>query len=95
MEGEGYYVELVEHYNAWTKRRHDLLGFADLLCIHLERPGDIMLVQSTSASNVSARVRKITDHENLSVARKAGFRIEVHGWRLSGRKYICRREDLS
>lgn len=74
----GYTVVVVEYYNAFTKRRHDLFQFADLLAI---RENEVLLVQVTSGSNVSARVKKITDNEHIGAVRKAGIRVEVHGWR--------------
>jgi hypothetical protein len=55
-----------------------LWGFADLLAI---RPGEVLAVQVTSGSNVSARVKKIAEHENTQFVREAGIAIHVHGWR--------------
>ena len=55
LRDQGYTVAIVEHYNCFTKRRHDLFGFADLLAI---RENEVMLVQVTSGTNVSARDRK-------------------------------------
>lgn len=95
MESEGYYVELVERWDHFSRRRHDLFGFTDLFCIHRET-GDIRLVQSTSHSNVSSRINKITNHENLPLVRKAGMAIEVHGWKKNSKgRWSARREDIS
>ena len=74
----GYTVAIVEYFNYFTKRRHDLFQFADLLAI---RKDEVLLVQVTSGTNVSARVKKITDNEHLPAVREAGMRVEVHGWR--------------
>lgn len=60
--------------------RKDLWSFADLLCLH-PVTGEILAVQTTSASNISARVRKIADCELTPVVRKCGIGIHVHGWR--------------
>lgn len=78
LEDEGYTVEIVERYNSFVKRRFDLFGFIDLLAI---KPGETVGVQTTSYSNLSARVRKIADHENVDAVREAGWKILVHGWR--------------
>lgn len=94
MEGRGFHVEQAEHYNAFTQRRHDLFGFVDLLCVHKET-GEIVAVQSTSASNVSSRVNKITDSPLLPIVRKAGIGIAVHGWAKKGHRWQCREEDIS
>lgn len=78
LESQGYKVEVVERYNSFVKRRFDLFGFIDLLAI---KPGETVGVQTTSYSNLSARVRKIADHENVDAVREAGWKILVHGWR--------------
>jgi hypothetical protein len=95
LQSEGYHVELVEQ----TKRvgqpgamkvwKVDLWNFIDLLCI---RRGEVLAVQVTSASNVPARVRKITDSPLLPLVREAGVRIVVHGWHPDGRLRLV---DLS
>ncbi len=95
LKEAGYHVELVEQ----TKRvgqpgamkvwKVDLWNFIDLLCI---RRGEVLGVQVTSASNVPARVRKITDSPLLPLVREAGVRIVVHGWHPDGRLRLV---DLS
>jgi len=95
LKEAGYHVELVEQ----TKRvgqpgamkvwQVDLWNFIDLLCI---RRGEVLGVQVTSASNVPARVRKITDSPLLPLVREAGVRIVVHGWHPDGRLRLV---DLS
>jgi hypothetical protein len=77
MRDQGYYAEVVEKYNSFTKRRNDFAGFLDILCLG---EGEVVGVQTTSYSNMSARAKKIREHENLEVVRKAGIRILVHGW---------------
>ena len=74
----GYHVEVVERTIPKTFIKKDLWGFADLLAI---RPGEVLAVQVTSGSNVSARVKKIAEHENTQFVREAGIAIHVHGWR--------------
>lgn len=93
LRDQGYTVAIVEYFNYFTKRRHDLFQFADLLAI---RENEVLLVQVTSGTNVSARVKKITDNEHLPSVRKSGMRVEVHGWskRADG-KYHLRTVDLS
>jgi hypothetical protein len=48
-----------------------------LLCV---RRGEVLAVQVTSRSNVSSRVKKITDSPLLPLVREAGIRVLVHGW---------------
>lgn len=84
---------VVEHWNAYTQRRHDLFGVFDLLAL---KGPETMGVQPTTASNVSARVNKITDSPYLDAIRKAGWNIQVHGWaKVKNRWKLTRRVDLS
>ena len=71
-------VAVVEKWNPHAKIRQDLFGFVDLLAI---RPGETLAVQTTSLSNMSQRVTKISESETAPKVREAGWKIEVHGWR--------------
>jgi len=78
MRARGYYSEVVERFNSFTKTRNDFAGFIDVLCLG---DGEVVGVQTTSYSNMSARLKKIREHENLAVVLNSGIRILVHGWR--------------
>jgi hypothetical protein len=79
LRDQGYHAEVVEQ----TKRvpgkvwKIDLWNFIDILAI---RRGEVLGVQVTSRSNVSARVKKINDSPLLPLVREAGIRVLVHGW---------------
>ena len=90
LRDEGYLANVVERRSGG--RLHDLFGFIDILAI---KKGEVLGVQTTSGSNVSARVNKITDHENVGMVREADIGIHVHGWRKAKGKWICRTVDLS
>jgi hypothetical protein len=92
LRAQGYLPAVVEKWNPHARIRQDLWGWCDVLAI---REGEVLAVQVTS-SGVSARVRKIAESETVAVVRKAGIRIEVHGWtkRANGR-YALRVADLS
>ena len=93
LEGRGYQVEVTERWNPFARIRQDLFGFIDMLAI---REGEILGVQTTSRSNMSARIRKIAEHENVAAVRKAGIRIEVHGWAKDAKgRWQVRVEDIS
>lgn len=78
LRREGYEVAIVEHWNSFIRRRQDLFGIIDLLAV---REGETLGVQTTSGSNVSARVRKIAEAAITPTLRKAGWTLHVHGWR--------------
>jgi len=92
MEARGYTVAIVEYWHAFARQRRDLFGAFDLLGI-----GDAgtLAVQTTSASNVAARVKKLADLEAVSAARKAGWRLEIHGWAKRKDGWHCRIVDIS
>lgn len=78
LEKQGYLVEITERWNAFARKRKDLFDFIDLLAI---KDGEILGVQTTSASNISARLKKITEHPNFSPVRASGIKVVVHGWK--------------
>jgi hypothetical protein len=78
LRANGYLAEVVERWNAHTQTRHDLFQIADILAV---RPGETLAVQTTTAPNVAARVRKIADNPNIGAIREAGWSVVVHGWR--------------
>ena len=92
LEAAGYLVAVTEHWNAFARIRQDLYGFIDLLAV---RENEILGVQTTSDANVSTRVKKIAEHENVGAVRKSGMRLEVHGWKKVKNRYVCRVIDVS
>jgi len=88
----GYLAQVVERWNPHARIRQDLFGVVDIVAI---RAGETLAVQATSGSNVAARVRKIADAEALPALRAAGWRLVVHGWRKSGRRWVLREVDCS
>lgn len=88
LRADGWHCEIVEHWNHFTRRRHDLFGFADLLCI--KKGHKPLLVQVTS-TGVSSRVHKVEQSPNLELV-ALHFDIEVHGWRKSTKngRYVQR-----
>lgn len=93
LRKDGWLAWVVEKWIPQTRTRSDLFGFIDILAI---REGETLAVQATSRSNVSSRVNKITDHDNVGAVRKAGWRIEVHGWgKMANGRWQCRVVDCS
>lgn len=84
MRDQGFYAEVVEKYNSFTKRRNDFAGFIDILCLG---ENQIVGVQTTSYSNISSRVKKIKEHENLEAVKKSGIKILVHGWQKKNNRW--------
>lgn len=92
MRERGYLIAVVEKWLPWAKKRQDLFGLWDLIAV---KDGETCAVQTTSASNVSARIKKITDHENLARCRKAGWKLLVHGWVKKKGRWQVKEIDVS
>lgn len=77
LRKNGWIAEVVERWVPGANVRKDLFGFVDIVAVREgEKP---LLVQTTSRSNTSARLKKILASEVLKVL-LGTFRIEVHGW---------------
>lgn len=83
LRGLGYEVAVVERWNSYTRTRHDLYGFADLLAM---RGKELLAVQATSTANVSARVKKIMDEPRALAWVEPGSQrfLTVIGWSKKG-----------
>lgn len=93
LRDDGWTAEVVERWIPGANIRRDLFGFIDILAI---KAGDVLAVQTTSAANVSARVRKIAESEHIGTIRDAGWSIHVHGWaKRAGRWTLTREVDCS
>ena len=97
MRKAGFLAEVVEKWNQWARVRKDLFGFIDVLAIR----GDyIIAVQTTSASNVSARIQKIRNSpEAVKWLACSTRKIWVHGWAKRGAKgkrkmWACREIEV-
>ncbi len=80
MREKNYLVEKVEHWNQWSKTRHDLFGILDLLCID-KSGGRTVGVQVTSMSGKNPHIKKMQESPNLKWLLQAGWRIHLHSWR--------------
>lgn len=83
LKKEGYEAQVVERWNPYARVRVDLFGFIDIVAI---KDGVIAGVQTTSQSNVGARVKKILAIPQAKLWLLAGGKIIVHGWVKKGKK---------
>ena len=92
MRARGYLSQVVERWNPHANIRQDLFQIIDVLGVcELGTLG----VQSTSYQNLSARVKKIAESETIADIRKAGWSIEVHGWRKVNNRWQVKIVDVS
>jgi len=82
-----YLVDVVERWIAQAGIRKDLFGFIDLVAV---KPGEILGIQTTTASNLAARLKKAVALPDLRAWLAAGGRFMLHGWALRGGRWYCR-----
>lgn len=98
LRDEGGFCAITEHWNAFARIRQDLFGFIDVLKIDAN---DTLAVQTTSGTNVAARIAKIKACPGaLAWLQSPNRRIEVHGWRKAGERgkrktWQCRRVEVT
>jgi len=77
LKSYGYIVDKTETFNIFAGQRKDLFALGDLLAIDGQ---EIVLVQVTSRSNMSARRAKAEKNVILQAWLLSGGIFEVHGW---------------
>jgi hypothetical protein len=77
LRDQGMVVDVAEHWNHFTKRRHDLFGWID--CVALDGH-DIIGVQCCARSGHAARRKKILASDTALPWLKSGGRIQVISW---------------
>jgi hypothetical protein len=88
MESRGYKCDVVESYNAFTKRKKDLFSIFDILAIG---NGETVGIQITSKSNMSSRIKKISESDFLPELVRSNWKILVLGWyKLPNGRWTCK-----
>lgn len=91
LRERGYIVATVEHYNAFTKRKHDLFGCIDLLAIG---NGETVAVQVTSKGHLSERRHKIEEAEAYPEMLRSGWKVVLHGWYKKANRWQLKEVEL-
>jgi hypothetical protein len=97
---EGYYAEILEHWVPFPPPGHrkDPLGFIDVLIL---KGPETIAVQTTSGSNLSARLTKIKAEPRAARWLEGGTRrIVIHGWQKTGlcgkvKHWTCREMEVT
>lgn len=80
----GYTSYIVEHWNQFARIRQDLFGGIDIVAIKVGQFG-VLGIQTTSYSNMSKRVKKLTAIPALKLWVECGNGLEVWGWKKAGK----------
>jgi len=83
LRDDGWLADIAERKQGPFSK--DFLGFADIVALKRLTPyvagvPAVLLVQATGWTNVSARVKKISESEEAWSCLEAGCTIEVWGW---------------
>lgn len=82
LRARGYTCEVTEHWNPYSKTRHDLFGFCDILAFN---GTEVLAVQTTTGAHVSKRVAKIQSNPLAKAWNTTpGRGVVVHGWAVQG-----------
>lgn len=82
LRDEGYTAQVVERWNPHARVRQDLFGVIDIVAIKAldTDTTSIVGVQTTSKSNMAARITKIKESAEAALWSSAGGLMLVHGW---------------
>ena len=78
----GWPAQVVERWNQYSKTRHDLFGFVDVVAMD-PNSGRLVGVQCTSTGNLRARLRKAQAISFFTLWKQAND-VEFHGWAKRG-----------
>ena len=82
IKNYGWFYEITEHWNQYTRRRHDLWGFCDILCLDGKRT---IAIQCCGADLAKHR-DKIYENEYIRAWLAAGNELEI--WSFTKRKKV-------
>jgi hypothetical protein len=94
LRNTGWIAAIAESWIPHANLRRDLFGLFDIVAIHPGQQGTLG-VQTTSASNHSARRTKLLESAVLPIWLKAGNAAEVWSWSQRDGKWEVRREALT
>lgn len=81
LRDHGWTAAVVEHWNAHARIRQDLFGIIDVLAV---RPGQTLGIQTTTTTNLCARITKALSCKELIAWLEANNRFQVWGWSQKG-----------
>lgn len=91
----GYTCQVVEYFNAFAKRRMDLFGCIDIIAIREDQIG-VIGIQTTSASNMGARILKTKKEPVMQTWLAGGNKIIIHGWKkLKSGRYELKEYEIT
>jgi hypothetical protein len=81
LRADGWCCQVVEHWNPFARRRVDLFGGIDIVCV---RGNETLGVQATTTDHASTRCAKLLALEPIRAWIAAGNQLWVVGWAKRG-----------
>jgi hypothetical protein len=88
LRERGYLPWIVEIWNPYTHTKRDLYGFLDIVAVKPDVVG-VLGIQTTTVSNLRARIKKAMGIEAIKWWLLAGNRVEFHGWKKVNNRWIA------
>lgn len=89
----GYTADVCERWVAQAGIRRDLFGAFDVVALRRGTVG-VLAVQTTTGSNLAARVTKLRQLPAVALWLACGNAVELHGWTKRGKRWRCRVVEL-
>lgn len=78
LRKNGWIPAIVEKFNSFDQKRHDLFGFIDILAI---KDNETLGIQATSYGHGAKRKNKILENKIYPKVKQANWRVEVWEWK--------------
>lgn len=93
LRSHGFTPAVVERFNTFSKKRHDLFNAFDLVALHPHQHG-LLGIQVTSRSNASSRRHKLCQNPLVALWLEAGCPAQLHTWGKVKGRWQCQRERV-
>jgi hypothetical protein len=91
LRDTGYHAEVTERWDGFSRRRHDLFGFIDVLAVGHH---GTLAIQVTSRANMASRRHKITESPILSSILGAGWKVQIWGYDKPASRWRLKVEEV-
>jgi hypothetical protein len=92
LRERGYIAQVVERWDAFSRRRHDLFGIIDILAIG---KGQTIAIQVTSRDNMASRRHKMQAAPELREMIDAGWSVELWGYDKPNQRWRVKAENVT
>jgi len=92
LRDNGYFATVVEHWDAFSGKKHDLFGIIDILAVGRNHT---VAIQVTSRNNMSSRRKKMQEAPELAAMTSAGWCVQLWGYDKPEFRWRVKVEDVT